>query len=460
MPTHATDDIVVFLPGITGSVLAKDGRDVWGVSASSIFRAVVSGGDSIRELALEVPDDPSLDDLGDGVAATRLVPDVHLIPGFWKIDGYSKLVQDIQGAFGLEEGESLFQFPYDWRRDNRVAARKLQRSIGSWLRERRRTRPGAKAVLVAHSMGGLVSRYYLEVLGGWSDVRTLVTFGTPYGGSLKALGFITNGYRLGVGPLGFDLAPLLRSFTSVYQLLPTYECVDPGTGPLRMVGDVPGLPNVDYARVSAALAFHDEMAAQVRARVAGGPPPIVPVVGIEQPTLQSARAGGSQLDLLQNRNGTDEGGDGTVPRVSAVPFELLALEREVYAAEAHGSLQNHDGVLAQLRGVLSRPGIEIRRTRPGGPIGLSLSLADTVPAGQIVEVSVRPSRERPTLAATLSTAEGQQVAQVPCRPQRDGSQRAAFDPPPEGIYRIRVEATGPDVTRVSPVTDIFVVAGQ
>jgi hypothetical protein len=281
-------------------------------------------------------------------------------------------------------------------------------------------------------MGGLVSRYYLEVLGGWSDVRTLVTFGTPYGGSLKALGFITNGYRLGVGPLGFDLAPLLRSFTSVYQLLPTY----------------------------AALAFHDEMAAQVRARVAGGPPPIVPVVGIEQPTLQSARAGGSQLDLLQNRNGTDEGGDGTVPRVSAVPFELLALEREVYAAEAHGSLQNHDGVLAQLRGVLSRPGIEIRRTRPGGPIGLSLSLADTVPAGQIVEVSVRPSRERPTLAATLSTAEGQQVAQVPCRPQRDGSQRAAFDPPPEGIYRIRVEATGPDVTRVSPVTDIFVVAGQ
>jgi hypothetical protein len=35
-------------------------------------------------------------------------------------------------------------------------------------------------------MGGLVARYYLEVLGGWEKCRALFTFGTPHRGSLNA----------------------------------------------------------------------------------------------------------------------------------------------------------------------------------------------------------------------------------------------------------------------------------
>jgi hypothetical protein len=33
-------------------------------------------------------------------------------------------------------------------------------------------------------MGGLVARHYLEVFDGWRDTRMLVTFGTPYRGSV------------------------------------------------------------------------------------------------------------------------------------------------------------------------------------------------------------------------------------------------------------------------------------
>ena len=455
---HTTDDIVVFLPGITGSVLRRGGKDVWGTSAGAIFRAVISGGASIKDLALDAPDDPSLDDLGDGVTATRLVPDTHIVPGLWKIDGYTKLTKDIRGAFNLEDGKSAFDFPYDWRRDNRVSARKLQRSLEQWLHERRKDKPGAKAVLVGHSMGGLVARYYLEVLGGWENVRSLVTFGTPYGGSLNALDFIANGQRKGVGPFKLDLSNLLRSFTSVYQLLPTYECVEAGDGELRMIGDVPDMPSFDYARVAAALAFHDEIAAAVRARASQPQPQIVPVVGIEQPTSQSARFAGGSVEVLQTKGGKNEGGDGTVPRISAVPFELAQEQREVYAAEKHGSLQNHDAVLAHLRGVLSRPDIEIRRTRPGGPIALSLSLADAFKEGDPIEFTVQPSQEQPSLAAVLTTAEGGEVARSPLRRRPDGTQRGAFDPPAEGIYRIRVEGLGADAAKVSPVTDIFLAA--
>ncbi len=41
--------------------------------------------------------------------------------------------------------------------------------------------------IVAHSMGGLVARYYVQRLGGDERVHTLVTLGTPHGGTRWAL---------------------------------------------------------------------------------------------------------------------------------------------------------------------------------------------------------------------------------------------------------------------------------
>jgi hypothetical protein len=254
-------DVVVILPGISGSVLSKDGKEVWGTSTSAIWRVVTSGGDSIRDLALKGADDSSLDDLGDGVTATRLVQDLHIIPGLWKIDGYTALVAGLKSSLELEAGRNLFEFAYDWRRDNRVAARKLARAAKIWL-DRWRQDSGAsdaKLVLVGHSMGRLVSQYFLEVMGGWKDTRALVTFGTPYRGSLNALGYLANGYSEGVGPLKVDLTSTLGSFTAVYQLLPAFECVDRGGGKLERVGEIEGVNGVDPVRAKAALAFYREI---------------------------------------------------------------------------------------------------------------------------------------------------------------------------------------------------------
>jgi triacylglycerol esterase/lipase EstA (alpha/beta hydrolase family) len=63
-------------------------------------------------------------------------------------------------------------------------------------------------------MGGLVARYYLEVLEGWRDCRALITFGTPYRGSANALNYLANGYK----KLFLDLTEVMRSFSSIYQL--------------------------------------------------------------------------------------------------------------------------------------------------------------------------------------------------------------------------------------------------
>jgi hypothetical protein len=159
MSRTPVSDVIVMLPGITGSVLQKDGRDIWALSGGAAVRALTSLGSSIMDLKLD-DDDPAADDLGDGIVTTRVIPATHLIPGLWKIDGYGRIAKTIRNEFDIQPGINFFEFPYDWRRDNRVHARRLARESWDWLK-RWRERSGnddAKLVLVAHSMGGLICR--------------------------------------------------------------------------------------------------------------------------------------------------------------------------------------------------------------------------------------------------------------------------------------------------------------
>src|SRR5213594_4089651 len=156
MLRYKMPDVIVLLPGITGSVLKKNGKVVWGYSASTIARALFTLGGSIeRDLALP-HDDPAVDDLGDGIVADRLMPDLHLLPGIWKIDGYGEITQAIKSTFEVTEGKNFFPFPYDWRRDNRFSARKLDKKARGWLSAWRKAsgNANAKLILVGHSMGG------------------------------------------------------------------------------------------------------------------------------------------------------------------------------------------------------------------------------------------------------------------------------------------------------------------
>ena len=348
-------DVIVLLPGILGSVLERDGDEVWAPSPGAIGRALWRLGRNLNDLALG--DDPwESDDLGDGVRATRLMPDVHIIPGFWGIDGYSGISSMIRSTFDVTAGVNFFEFPYDWRRDNRVAARALKKLADESLHARRKDVPDAKLVLVGHSMGGLVSRYYLECLDGWRDTRALITFGTPYRGSINAVDFLANGFVKKAGPLKLiDLSKLLHSLTSVYQLLPVYPCIDLGDGYVRPAETANRIEGLDESRAKAALQFHhdirDATAAHDRSAYA-----IHSIVGITQGTKQSARLDGGRIVLDEKGfDGEDRKGDGTVPRVSATPIETddWGGYQPMYSSDKHGSLQNDDAVRTQLLGILT-----------------------------------------------------------------------------------------------------------
>jgi len=449
---YTTEDIFVLLPGITGSVLAKHNREIWGMSAAAILRALLSRGASVAELQLN-GDDPDKDVLDDGVTATRLVPDVTLIPGFWKIDGYTGIAESLIRNFGLQRGVSFFDFPYDWRRYNAAAARRLQRNVHDWLQARKQS--GArdpKVILVAHSMGGLISRHFLEVLGGWQQTRALITFGTPYRGSLNSLGYLANGYKMAT----LDLTSLVRTLTSSYELLPIYPCVSSGGSDLARVAEMPGLPGIDLTKAQTALAFHRKIESQqkINATLPGYGYKIVPLVGFEQPTMQTACFANGKLELMASYSGKDESGDGTVPRVSATPIEVLNEAGAVFACDRHGSLQNNEGLLAHMRGVLTQPDTTIIRRAYEGLADLSVTVEDAYPAGAEIEIGVTASDGMPAIEAILQDAvTNVEIARLPMRAAGSAGQRVIFEPLESGHYRFTL--TGPNV---SPVSDVFLVA--
>jgi pimeloyl-ACP methyl ester carboxylesterase len=447
-------DVVVLLPGILGSVLQRDGKDVWALSKGALWRGLLSLGGNIKDLKLD-SDDPTKADLGDGVTAPRLMPDIHLIPGFWKIDGYGRIKDFLQAHLDLVDGENWFDFPYDWRRDNRAAAHRLAAQAPEWL-ERWRAKtgdPDAKLVLVGHSMGGLVARYYLEALDGWKDTRALLTFGTPYAGSVNALDFLANGFKKRFGPFSIDLSELLRSLTSVYQLLPTYHCVDDGSRALQTVLDAAGLPrHIDHERVAASTAFHREISDAVTRHGGYGRYDIHPVAGIFQPTRLSATVRDGRVRTLTTYEGEDDGGDGTVPRKAAVPAEVADEHRGVYSTQAHASLQNIDALLVHLMGVLTEEDAATYRAVPGA--GFSLEVEDIFTAGEPVDVVVRTAGAAPEARVTLHNADTGARQMQTAKLDGDGRAQLTFSPPPSGIYRVSVADTD---GMSEPVTDVVVV---
>jgi pimeloyl-ACP methyl ester carboxylesterase len=451
-------DVVVCIPGITGSVLRKNDKDVWNISGGAVLNALRSLGGSMRDLKLE--EDPiDVDDV-DGISGTSVIRDVHLIPGIWKIDGYTKLVRHIEQKFAVKQGENLFEFPYDWRRDNRVASRQLATKAEGWLRAwRQKSGNGdAKLVIVGHSMGGLIARHFIECREGWRDTRTLVTIGTPYGGSLYSLGTLVNGKKIKF----FDLTEIARSLTALYQLLPVYPCYDGGDGELVRVAETQ-IKNVDAKKAKNALAFHHEIRDAVEKNrkdqaYADSRYDIRPIVGIEQPTAQSAVRDGDKVKLLQRHGKEDLKGDGTVPRPSAVPAEFKGEENSIYGAERHASLQNDDDVLFQLTGILTQPSFDPSSYRDAaGKIGQSMDVEDWFSTSDPVVVRARPLEDPGgVLVAVVEDAEtGEEKLRRPLQPADDGWYQAELGPLPEGVYRVASQGAS-----VEPVTDLVTVVDE
>lgn len=156
-------------------------------------------------------------------------PDIKLGEPLWNIAGIMPVyrpLDDFLLGMGYEHGETLFYFPYDWRKDYITMDQKLDELIDLALRESGKD----KVILMAHSTGGVVARNYL-LRRGAAKVDQLITMGTPYIGSPVSARAMEIGDDMGIGghffgDFGVGLHPkegmaLAQNFAGLYDLLPS-----------------------------------------------------------------------------------------------------------------------------------------------------------------------------------------------------------------------------------------------
>lgn len=446
-------NVIVLIPGILGSVLVNDGQEVWGASGSSIVSNLLTFGGAIK--GLELPAGLGHDDPKDGVTAPRVLPKLYMVPKFWKADGYGRLANRLNERFTLRPATggqpgNLIEFPYDWRLSNQLNARRLSDKVvpalDCWRQSTKN--PSAKLIFICHSMGGLIARYFLEVLGGRELTSKLITIGTPYQGSVNALETLVNGMFLGLGPVGISVDKLVRSFPSAYQLLPTYECLDHGDGVQRDLSKAE-FQDLDTATISQGLAFHSK----ISKAVAKNPTYETLVIkGIDQPTAQSALLRNGKIEPLQIHKGEDRSGDGTVPRGSAHPPEWESENAgwATFASQSHALLQSTDSMLTQIFGMLSG-----NLGKSMGGTGIGLDIPAIMEAGRTVPVDVISRDGNPTLALhVVCHGEDGQPRGNPklMKALGEGRYHTKLDNLHEGAYRITVRSAT-SAKPIDPVSD-------
>ena len=281
---------VVFVPGLTGSELWRGSERVWPDS-----HLLLSGPDVFR-LPERVPLRPG-----------AVIGEVVVVPNLVKVQAYRRMGDYLVDGLGYERDRDLLEFGYDWRQDVRDSARRLGEAIEGW-------HVTGPVTIVAHSLGCLVSRYYVERLGGKAHVERLVLMGGPHLGTPTALAGLVLGPRvLPFGLMGDRLRAVAATFPSSYQILPTYPCVlDQDGRPIDVLGDETWMDDDQRPLVRSARAFWAELGS-------GSSVPATSIFGYGARTVTGLRASRdgrlawSRLDLV-----TGSDGDGSVPVPSAV----------------------------------------------------------------------------------------------------------------------------------------------
>ncbi|MCC6190840.1 MAG: lecithin--cholesterol acyltransferase [Anaerolineales bacterium] len=470
--------LIILVPGLMGSVLEKEGQgQIWGLSGQALWQYLRTLGGSLQSLRV-ANDDWQVDDLGDGIQGTQIIQDLHSIPFLVEHAGYSVITRRIQEYFDVtlsnrwapRDDANFYTFPYDWRRDCRASARQLKRFVDTRL-PRWRAWSGAQdaqAILIGHSLGGLVARHYLEAMGGWRDCRAVITVGSPHRGAIGALDVVSNGFR----KLFFDLSEVVRSFPSAYQILPTYPAVQVGAQYVRP-GETDAIPNLDPARAReardnfldatrrAALANRGEPAYQQRT---------IPWVGTRQDTLHSAAIRAGKLEVSYGPPpGLDPSladGDGTVARFSAIPPELEELRVQRFAVERHGWLTNNEMTLEPLLETIRqvaapgavdlygepevlRPSIGLRLEPlylSGEPVSLQAKLANADDQPQPLIVQAEPVGQPGPGAAQTVDASGTEARAI------------VFEALAPGLYQVTARAPTAGPRAPAAVHGVFEVA--
>lgn len=249
---------VIVIPGILGSRLKDTETDttVWGAFISGA--ADPQNAEDARLISLPIAEGKPLASLQDGVVPDGVMEEIKVeilgIP--IELKAYAAIMSTLGAggyrdeSFGLSgaidygnDHYTCFQYAFDWRRSNAENAAVLFRFIQEQhakVQAEYEKRFGIKNAkvkfdIVAHSMGGLVTRYMLRygdqplpadgslpelTWAGAKYISRAVLVGTPNAGSADALVDLVEGRDIGMPFLPFYQPALMGTFPAVYELLP------------------------------------------------------------------------------------------------------------------------------------------------------------------------------------------------------------------------------------------------
>lgn len=232
METKMVDDQppVIFIHGVLGSKLKNTvtNEDLWpGAVSRLLLHDYADIAYKINPVLLTpLPGDSVAYDISDGAAGK---------------DFYGKIVRTLSDTGGYKlskvgdrvdpKHKNYYVFHYDWRQDNVISAGELTDFIEQIRLDYQN--PNLKVDIVAHSMGGLITRYYMRYgkqnviddnnfdqklnMYGADRVRRVILLGTPNLGSVKTLNLFIQGVDIGINQIGTET---LASMPSLYQLFP------------------------------------------------------------------------------------------------------------------------------------------------------------------------------------------------------------------------------------------------
>jgi hypothetical protein len=426
--------LIVIIPGIGGSELSDStGHKTWTVGISALTRLLIKPG------ALD-------EDHGGQLEPTALIRSFTTFGPLMNIVGYEGLSEILESNFRSPRSHvhrkgrpapsdtDVLLFPYDFRRSIADSAVGLADAINQTLAGIHQSAQHDRVIVLAHSMGGLVARYWIGALGGWRVCKALFTLGTPHRGAPKAFDWLVNGP--GVGPLKHTaLTRVLRGWPSMYELLPQYpaiwseseqRAIETDQIPPLLVQHRPRLKDYEeeFRRMSGrARDVHDDIAAAWQQIPAEHVPDLLPLFGRGHATANAMTLSPEGRLLITKddppwRGNVEWKGDGTVPMLSAVPRELGDV-RSVWRGlpDRHGELASPIGLIDPL---ISYNG-EALPTRgdeaPSTP-WLGIDIEDVVPAGvdTPIGVGVQPSgtlAERVQVTVSAAARPGQALFSSP-----------------------------------------------
>ncbi len=378
----------------------------------------------------------------------------EIIPNVLCFEFYRPLAKLLAGL-GFRTYSStkrLMPFPYDWRLDLFTTAAKLSTALDA-----AHAAGATRISLVAHSMGGLVSRLVLEDSAyrsrpWFANIDQLIAIATPHLGAPLALARAL-GQDDAMGISGEDFAWLSSqlAYPSAYQLLPApgesacWNQSDAGLQPLDIHDPaVAALLGLVPALLARAQALHEVLGK-------GNAPKSVryfyfAAAGhrtVTRINLFKGSAGGvdwSKTALTR----TEDGGDGTVPIYSALP----RLGQRHIASNDHAGAFTGDAfkkVFVRLLGGNAGSALEtVFDVQTVDPV-LELSVeAPVVPAGKDIEVLLHngSAGEHASVGvdAMLSEVVGELVL---TRRANDNSETASVE------RRIPLAYSGPPLSRIT-----------